>query len=457
MRAARDSPRLDYVLDLETEDWSRFVVGGIYDGKEFESFDWNHERELIDWLLCLPKGTQVWAWNGGKFDWIWAYDWFLELGVECDIMFAGAGMSTLTVRNGPILRDGVKLYPARLQKAALLAGMTISKDVGLPCVCGDSCGGYCSIERGMEADKLQKVTDYLEEDCVALWAIMEAILTELERSEFVIRGTIGGTAWSTARELCGVENASWPNAATYKRAREGYYGGRTQVFRPAAESGHRYDIHSAYPAALDRLDLPTGPVFGCDADRASKAFAAGRDGIYTARVHVPEDTFIPPLPARTGERLAYPIGQVDGSWTGLELRYAMECGATVEKIVGGLVWVESEPILRPYQTKVWGLRSNAEGEWRKFWKWYANALTGKLAQQPENESYILSPPPSKVKRCPADFDCKGWCRPKSRCCTHHCSGRCGAWTMKDGRGKVWARKSCRCNWIRAVTSTGPPI
>jgi DNA polymerase family B len=177
------------------------------------------------------------------------------------------------------------------------------------------------------------------------------------------------------------------------------------VFRTQADSGHRYDIHSSYPAALANVSLPEGEGKDCDAREAARAFASGREGIFGALVYVPEMA-IPPLPVRTDERLLYPWGPVTGAWTGLTLRNAVAHGCRVMRIDWGYVWASSRPVLAPYAERVWRLRANAESrnekDWAAWYKWLANSLTGKLAQRPEHESLDFIP---AGDRCPAlEFD-----------------------------------------------------
>lgn len=458
--AAVTPPRLDYVIDIETEAWDRYVLGGFYDGVSFEAYDWRHEDKFFHRIAGLPKGAQVWAWNGGRFDWIWWVDKALKLGIDATITFAGPGMSRIDVRDGPILRDGVRLYPASLDKSARLYGAA-KEPTGLPCTCGrcDQGKNFCRITRRMDAAELAALTEYCRHDCVLAWRSVETVLSALEENGFDVRGTIGGTAWATARALCDVKNAEWSSSYLYRRARAGYYGGRVQVFRPVVQDaiGHRYDINSAYPAALDALDLPIGEPILLDAADAALAYANGTLGVYDCSVDVPRNTFVPPLPYRTQERIAYPVGRVVGSWTTVHLLNAEQHGAKIHQFGGAIVWVDSAPILRPYQRKVWELRDSApDKEWRGLWKWYANSVTGKLAQQPDHELMLLNPRWSDIKRCDPE-DCRGWCSPKA-CCPHRCVGRCGAWIPKDPRGRVWARKTWRIagsgyvQWAAYLTS-----
>lgn len=426
-----DGPRIergrDYVLDLETQEWTRYVLGGLYDGHDFEAFDWRREDALLDKLRSLPKGTQVWTWNGGKFDGVWLADRLWKLGAEITVQFAGSAMTRLDIKGGASLRDGCRLYPTSLQAAARLAGIEMSKDVGLP-------NGYDDIRVGMPPGQLRALTEYLREDCIGTWNAIETMLGMFDAEGFTVRGTIGGTAWATARDVCGVDKASWRLSSEYKQAREGYYGGRVQVFRPRAERGHRYDIHSAYPAALERLELPVGPYRCVGSRTASKHYASGKEGIYQATVTVPE-SFVPPLPLRIGDHLGYPFGEFTGSWSALELRYAESCGTRIERVHAAMVWDKTERVLAPYQRKVWALKRAAKERGdtaaEKLWKFAANSLTGKLAQRPEMEQIIINPAIEDIKLCPGTGRCRGGC-----------SGSCNGWRLK-GPANIWGRMSWR--------------
>lgn len=121
------------------------------------------------------------------------------------------------------------------------------------------------------------------------------------------------------------------------KIREAYTGGRTEVFIPVCGKAYHYDVNSLYPAAMIDNYFPVGfPEYIND---SAVAEIKWRDwlrkrrglGFIKADVYIPPQT-IPPLPVKMG-KLAFVTGYVSGSWTYIELAYAVEhCGVEVLKV-----------------------------------------------------------------------------------------------------------------------------
>ena len=442
----------DAFFDIETEDWQHFVVGGMVTSDGTYRSTWD-ELELYEWII--EHDGDCWTWNGGKYDIIWVADTARAVGHRVTFSLAGPRITRAKIKGFPVtLRDAMALWPVSLAKA--LRGLPPAtlreiyqgrdpKDTGLQCDCGEpGCKGYCRILRaGMSADERDAVELYLRGDCLGGLAIVEAMRGEADRCDYKLGGTIGGSAWRTAREWFDLPKANW-EPSDYLDVRTGYYGGRSQVFHPAAPVGHRYDIHSAYPAALSRVALPVGEIDRLAEDDAQGAFEDGVEGIYRAIAHVPTSMHVPPLPWRMDSgRVCYPVGQVIGNWSGIELRYAASLGVDLE-VVAGIVWDESRPILADACERIWQNRDRyPDGDpWRDWHKWFANSLTGKLAENPEKRRVILNPDPAEIRGCPADHDCGADefqdCGGGRGCCIHRCTGHCQRWEPVGAWSGLWS-------------------
>lgn len=412
------------VLDIETEGWDRFVVGGLLcaDGTYIERWH-DAEDDLVDAVLAVEG--DVWSHNGGRFDALWLLDHASRRGLRVAATMAGGRVVAARIGRTTI-RDSYALIPMALRTAAGIAGGGVSKgETGLPCSCGGACGGYCSIRRDMPAPLRRRLGEYLRRDCDTLAAVLGALDTFAAREGIPLRGTVGATAWAWASAMLRLPKATWGDAGLYRLARGSYYGGRTEVYRTSAPRGHRYDIRSSYPAALVAAEVPIGPPRLVADGRA--AYESGAPCAVGALVVVPEGTHVPPLPVRVGERLLFPVGRFAGVWPALELRAAEAAGATIERIGAAVVTPDRGRVLAPWCAHVWGLRAAAEerGEaaLARWLKSIANSLTGKLGQDPQGESLVLSPgnpTPCKCGRIP-------------------CSGRCGAYTPLDPLGRAWVR------------------
>jgi hypothetical protein len=281
----------------------------------------------------------------------------------------------------------------------------------------------------------RRLAEYLRRDCETLDAVVRAVCGVAEREGIPLRSTVGSTAWAWAREHSGIPQARW-SAGVYRLARGAYYGGRCEVYRQSAAAGHRYDIRSSYPAALVRTDLPTGPARL--ETRGTAAYESGRPCIIGARVRVRECR-VPPLPARHGGRLLFPIGEFGGVWPALELRAAAKSGDAEILRLGWAIVQPDAPaaVLREWCQHVWDLRAAAEESGAtalaKWYKWLANSLTGKLGQDPAGESLALAPSaprPCTCRRVPC---------------------RCGGWTPLDVLGRGWIRPFWRVPGCGHVT------
>lgn len=392
--------RVDACWDIETEEWDRFVVGCLWtpDGGT-EVF--RDEDGLAGALLALPPGVTAWAHSGGRFDVLWLLDWCHRHGLldqageamRAQVRMSGASISALAITGGPVLRDSYRLIPMSLAKASRMFAGEVKGELGLPCVCGRGCKGYCSIRSDMDPETRAKVEAYLVADVESLRDTLTGLCAYAADHQLVIRGTVAGASWASARLHCDLHPCEW-DFRCYRFARRGYYGGRVEVARTRAARIYNYDRISSYPAAL-RQPIPTGVSrLVPQATRARGCFDRRRPGLYEVTIDVPE-SLAPPLPYRVNDdRRAYPWGVMRGTWPRPELEHAIACGAKVRDVHAALVWEREEPLLRPYVEHVWGLRAAAladdpESKLAAWLKWLANSLTGAFAQDPEQAIFAI--------------------------------------------------------------------
>lgn len=440
----RSGIEIDYVFDIETEAWDKFVVGGLLDVKADDFYWYSHSDEEAYAKHLLSLDGTLWAHNGGRFDTLWLAEWVRRLGLKAEV-FASSARITLLKCNNVQVRDSYALVPLALADAAGIAGLS-KLETGLPCECGKHCGGYCSIKRqGMSLDDFLRLVKYLEQDCRADAAVLQRLEAYAVQENLDLRGTIGASAWTTARRRYNLPDAKW-DSSHYDLARKGYYGGRVQVFRPLVNhEAYSYDINSAYPDALARIELPVGkPTIS---DDASEDFLNGWPGIYTVTVYVPH-MHIPPLPwrSRTG-RIHYPVGRFTGTWTEIELKDAVY-NHEVEILGFGpsIIWPRTEPVLKTFAIEGWDIRAKA-GKTSALGKWIKLLLasfTGKVAQKPETETCFIDG--DYENTCPANGLCHGALCGLSTigCCPHRCMGTCATARAigKAGSG-IWATRKYR--------------
>ena len=401
------------VYDIETENWTTYVTGAIRYMDTGETFITRDPDVLFNSLLAIEG--DVWAHNGGKYDHLWFLDLCRQRGIKASVSMAGSRVTRVQI--GKLcLRDSYALVPMGLAKAASIVGGATKTSTGLECTCGSDCGGYCSIKVGMSERNYHALEEYLENDCKVLASVLSTVWAYADGHSIDLRGTVGGSAWNTAKDELDLPDARWDRGSDYYLARAGYYGGRCEVYQMSAAEIYRYDIHSSYPAALSRLELPVGDYRVVSSREASGAFRERYPGIYGMELFIPRMD-IPPLPVRSKRtgRVCWPWGDVVGHWTELELRYGLHRGVQVRSFGPAIIWEEREAVLKPWVDRVWALRGEATSPGLQKWvKFLANSLTGKLAQDPEFDIFTVGDNP---KACNGgDHECDGTNHPSGQCC-----------------------------------------
>lgn len=416
------------VFDIETEDWDKYVVGGIYlaDGS-YEDFTWHREDRLVDAILSVP-GT-VWAHAGGVLDFKWLLDHIARRGYNAQIVAAGSRIVSATIGKTRLC-DSFALCPIKLQD--FTSGQGVAKEeLNLPCECGDACGGYCAIRRSMSSSNLARLREYLRADCESLVEGLERLREFADENDLDLGATIGSSAWRNVRRLYGLPDSDM-GTTEHNFCRAAYYGGRVQLYRPGlTPRAHEYDVNSMYPWSLRTFALPVGDRTS-DYGRAAQAnLVAGKEGIYRCTVTVPE-MHLPPLPYRykNGIKTSYPFGTFGGTYALPELQHALSRGARVSASES-IIFSGERILFRDWIDRLFHLRANAphggkKGPLGTFLKLYMNSLTGKFGSNPERDKFVINP--SSIKVCNGDsVSCPtGGASECGLCCREHCAGTCGA-------------------------------
>lgn len=369
-------------FDIETHQWAHFVVGALLPpGADRPEFYWHRPEGLLDGMAERP-GTVWRAHYSGRFDTLLLLTLAARAGWRMDLSMRGASVVRARLRRPGdkkttiTLEDTYALAPVGLAKFARAAG-------------GEQKGAWDHDRTPKRVDPAsplgRELAGYLAADVLSLRdadTAWRAVLREVAGVEPSL--TLGGTAWKSASRL-----SEWPRGedvteplpiTDYSEGREGYFGGRVEVFRPAESQVWRYDRNSSYPAALTLQPVPWGR-------RRWTRKWDGEDGTVWATVQVPECRH-PPLPVRTRKgRVVFPVGRLSGVWTGLELRRAVQLGARVTRVHRARLPESMTDALGEWCRRVWAARVERPA-WGGLLKLLANSLTGKLAQKPERTSVL---------------------------------------------------------------------
>lgn len=360
------------VIDLETKGLGGDIVAvGIYDGRKFRAFS-----NLHDALSFIDKRfwTRIWyAHNGGNYD----FRYFLDdakIVASIDrssILMINGRMVAFRLRSGLEFRDSYALLPESLNALAEGFGFKGKK-------------AYDDYENHADEKKLY---EYLKYDCELTHQILMAFANELPVEP---RMTIAATALRVWRSMYPklwrwLRNHKLTRAAT-EFLREGYYGGRVEVFRQMGTGLNYYDVNSMYPAEMLK-PVPWGYWTWVSGAFARRSMARGIPGFYQAKVTVPNMN-IPPLPKRRDGKLLFPTGRIKGVWALPEIEYAMTLGVEINHVTKGLIFKESKVIFEDYVKRFWSMKNESKGAKRVVAKLMLNSCYGKFGMRSKFSTII---------------------------------------------------------------------
>jgi hypothetical protein len=368
-----------WAFDIECAEWDKLVVGrAVCSDGTVEKLD--TYADIREWYFTLPGDDLILSHVGGRYDFLALLEACGDRG-EWRGTCAGSSLISLRARGFAECRDTFAIVP---QSLARWSG--VKDSTGLDCICGDDCGGYCSISLDMPASLKRRLAEYCVQDCRALLSAWDALLDYADMRDIPLcykkggaRRTVGAVAWALASEYAEKEPYTW---GRYDLERSAYYGGRCEVFRPEAPRLERYDLNAAYPWALT-LPVPVGEPRPVAGGSAVSAWKAGEPGLYRVDWTTGND-WIPPLPRRGAGRLVWAAGSGSGWYARPELEAAEQSGATLDVTLGLLY--DEKPIYRELMSRLFDLRARARRRWgREDWRveWVkriSNTISGKLAQ-----------------------------------------------------------------------------
>lgn len=450
--------RCDGTFDLECASWDRFVVGCVYAKPENGgAFCSNDADNFVDELLT--RRGHYYAHAGGIYDLLFVAERLRARGIRYHADLAQHRVTRLVV-GGLTLRDSYSLVPFGLEEVAQISG-NVAPTLPWPCTCRRSCGGYCRItERARQG--APELEAYCMEDCRVLYESLLALRQHAIDNGIDLRGTLGSTAWATAKAMLDLPDAdlSWD---VWRAIRAADKGGRLGIFKPREKGpGAHFDIVNAYPGALAHMTIPIGRHRRLGARHAQGALVRDQPGVYHCTVTIPDDRYVPPLPWRHGGAVRYPTGTVTGTWPLPELLAGIARGVTVDKVHSGVMW-EGESNLFGELMADWYRVRKKVGKDTPLGAWQsrlAKALTGKFAEQPGRERIAVHP--KSIRICQ-----------RKKGCRKGCNSRCGAHRQMDLWGHVWAapywklspsghahwsaylRAATRVQWLEAAERYSP--
>lgn len=232
------------ILDMETDPFDNITQDIIFPflavlyAPEFDPVViWEEDHEafvykLIKAIKSLPGKYTIYAHNGGKFDYM-----FLIKEMRGKVSFKGRGIMEASIGNH-ILRDSYHIIP---EKLASLQKMEFD---------------YKNLYKKVRNKFRKTIIEYCISDCENLYFYVKRFI---ENNGFKI--SIGAASMAKLRENYEIDRVTEKTDAYLRRY---YFGGRVECLTGAIHyNGHKklYDINSAYPDAMARLDHPVGSEY----------------------------------------------------------------------------------------------------------------------------------------------------------------------------------------------------
>ncbi len=364
------------VFDIEASNWTKFVVGGYYDGETFRHFG-----KLDLFFKFLEKDlygpTRIFSHYGGQYDFLFLLRHAFTKGYKVGtIIPRGSGILSVDIRIG---HRTFTFYDSSALLSFSLKRLTDAFQV--------------ETKKGeIDYESIKKITpellEYLRSDCVGLWQVLNRFygtsfisevgpaVTIASQAMRVVRGYLDSPLYSLSDEVDAF-------------VRNGYYGGRTEIFRPLFLGPNKlycYDVNSLYPTMMYEQEFPNA------FKKWTQRMGDSSLGYYDATVTVPVDTYLPILPGvhpRT-KKLLFPVGKFRGVWSSLELRYAETQGARIEKIHQGAEFKNGGRVFRDFVGAIYKIRQETakDSVHNYVAKLILNSSYGKLAIRKDKENIV---------------------------------------------------------------------
>lgn len=335
------------VTDFETSKWTRFVVGGIYDGYHFTHF--TKLKKLLAFLFDNYAGKSVFAHFGGRFDFLFILEeaWDDTNYVIHPIIPRGSGILCFDIERVSdgrkvTFRDSSALFPFALAK--------ITKDFGVT-----------HKKKSFDYDSIDKVTpellEYLEYDLKGLyeaiekfysWDLIEKVggaTTLASQSMRVLRYFLKTDIYGLSQRMDA-------------RIRPSYFGGRTEIFRPYYDGEkplHCFDCNSLYPTVMRAHEYPN------EFENITYDYHEEKLGFYECDVVVPPMKY-PPLPVmgevNGSRKLLFPTGSFSGTYTTAEINYAIQLGCKF-KFHRGYIFSSAGFLFRDFVDSLYEIRKRS--------------------------------------------------------------------------------------------------
>lgn len=166
-----------------------------------------------------------------------------------------------------------------------------------------------------------------------------------------------------------------------------YSGGRTEIFNRGytTEKINVYDFNSLYPSVMHDFEYPN-PNYMRKSYRINLPTVQNYDGWCFAKFQFNENVKIPYLQQKTKTKLIFPKGTVQGYYTFLEIRKAIENNYKLLSLKDGYYFTRNVDLFKNFVSDIYGKRMSAKhnnSSIETALKILLNSLYGKFATKLE--------------------------------------------------------------------------
>ncbi len=179
---------------------------------------------------------------------------------------------------------------------------------------------------------LHCVDCYLQRDVEIVYDYMTVFQNTINNLGGELKFTLASTAMDLFRRKYLDQSYKTPFISRNEFCRNAYYGGRVEPYKVGQfHNINVYDINSLYPYVMRTFEYPNpnslhGPTYEGDIK-----LIHNYEGVSQVTINIP-NSFIPPLPYRHNGKLFFPTGTIEGHWTHVELRKAIELGCKILEV-----------------------------------------------------------------------------------------------------------------------------
>lgn len=242
--------------------------------------------------------------------------------------------------------------------------------------------------------------EYCQRDTeIVYWSVL-SFQNTLNKLNVEMKNTAASTGFSALLKTYDRLSVNLFNEKDHEFMKQGYYGGRTEVFFTKKIKGdiYGYDIVSSYPHSMCGIPL---------VDTSSKIYTIrpkilSREGMSDCIVESPENIEVPYLPVKADDKLIFPSGRFRGLWTYFELREAQKLGYKIIKHFKAIEFKHSYDFsLSDFVDKIFKIRKkakdNGDAVLQYACKIILNASYGKFAMGNEKSELVAFDEFHKIK------------------------------------------------------------